>query len=160
MTFCLFTNFCCSVSQTADWQGTKQRGQHVHSRGHHLYNAFHADIPHRHTFQCQLSLLFIICPKTKNHPLLASATRSQTWYWEFGGKKSHRTKLFPSLCGPFKKKKLMVVFLLFSEQLPSQKSGIHPKGSQTKNNEKESTIQTNQYIIIHTAAPFQNQTWI
>lgn len=72
---CLFTNFCCSVSQTADWQGTKQRGQHVHSRGHHLYNAFHADIPHRHTFQCQLSLLFIICPKTKNHPLLASATR-------------------------------------------------------------------------------------
>lgn len=75
MTFCLFTNFCCSVSQTADWQGTKQRGQHVHSRGHHLYNAFHADIPHRHTFQCQLSLLFIICPKTKNHPLLASATR-------------------------------------------------------------------------------------
>lgn len=75
MTFCLFTNFCCSVSQTADWQGTKQRGQHVHSRGHHLYNAFHADIPHRHTFRCQLSLLFIICPKTKNHPLLASATR-------------------------------------------------------------------------------------
>lgn len=52
----------------------------------------------------------------------------------------------------------MVVFLLFSEQLTSQKSGIHPKGSQTKNNEKESTLQTNQYIIIHTAAPFQNQT--
>lgn len=90
MTFCLFTNFCCSVSQTADWQGTKQRGQHVHSRGHHLYNAFHADIPHRHTFQSQSSLYHLSQNKEPSSPGICYPSLSCflliTWWCKCGGK--------------------------------------------------------------------------